>query len=210
MPLKLRIFRSLRSFRRAQPARVRAVFTAAAPPGDGSLKPLRAWWVWRHVVGRAARLQATPRQRKLCVHTQGGCCNACKLPLPKAFQVDHIVPVYVGGGNEQANLQALHVACHSEKTKAQDPHKLGRDVFQVLVKYGISLDVGDAAAADAPAALHEPPPREVIRSERQNARGQAGGLAKKQQEQLGNALIDVAIAFFKYRTGRRAGPRTDR
>ena len=49
-----------------------------------------------------------------------GLCQPCKREdrLTLAQQVDHIVPVSKGGGNEDVNLESTCLACHQEKTRA--------------------------------------------------------------------------------------------
>jgi len=48
-----------------------------------------------------------------------GLCRPCKRVgrLTLAQQVDHIVPVSKGGGNQDANLQCICLACHQEKSR---------------------------------------------------------------------------------------------
>ena len=52
---------------------------------------------------------------------QGGICALCGAQLPlqiadnKACQVDHLVPVAQGGGNENTNLVLAHRKCNQEK-----------------------------------------------------------------------------------------------
>lgn len=50
----------------------------------------------------------------LCVH-----CLAKGVTTP-ANQVDHILRIKWGGGNEDSNLQALCASCHSKKTQAEE------------------------------------------------------------------------------------------
>ena len=49
-----------------------------------------------------------------------GLCQPCKRQgrLTLAVQVDHIVPVSKGGGDEDVNLQSICLACHDDKTRA--------------------------------------------------------------------------------------------
>lgn len=44
-------------------------------------------------------------------------CNWCKHPLENTYQVDHVRPLWHGGSNLPANLQALCPNCHARKTK---------------------------------------------------------------------------------------------
>lgn len=43
-------------------------------------------------------------------------CKKCSKPLDEHFEVDHIIPVARGGGNNSENLQALCPGCHRCKT----------------------------------------------------------------------------------------------
>lgn len=214
MPLKLRVFRNTTSVWRARPARTRAVFTASTPAAYGSNaapKALRAWWVWRQVVGRVTR-RVTLKQRMLCFHSQGGRCNECKLPLPKAFEVDHILPKWAGGVSEQSNLQALDKHCHSKKTKAQDPYKLLRDLLKqgtithdVITSMARSPPPAGALLAASPAVAGS---REIISSE--NQVGRAASFAAKPEKQLSKhspsrALRGFAIKLLTVATGSDRG-----
>jgi 5-methylcytosine-specific restriction protein A len=44
-------------------------------------------------------------------------CALCGAP---ATEVDHIIPIRLGGSNDAANLQALCKSCHSAKTARED------------------------------------------------------------------------------------------
>jgi 5-methylcytosine-specific restriction endonuclease McrA len=56
---------------------------------------------------------------RLIVERQDGKCPACGRDLPslneRAHHVDHVVPWSLGGGNETANIQILHVHCNLSK-----------------------------------------------------------------------------------------------
>ena len=54
------------------------------------------------------------------LHRDCGLCQPCKREgrLTLADQVDHIVPVSKGGGDEDENLQGICLACHDDKTRA--------------------------------------------------------------------------------------------
>lgn len=60
-------------------------------------------------------LDASP----LCVH-----CHA-KGRVTLATEVDHIVPIHLGGSDDLANLQPLCAPCHAAKT-AQEAGARGR------------------------------------------------------------------------------------
>lgn len=47
-------------------------------------------------------------------------CDACRKPWERVFQIDHIVPLAIGGSNERDNLHMLCPDCHARKT-AMEP-----------------------------------------------------------------------------------------
>ena len=49
-------------------------------------------------------------------YEQNYACAKCKKLLPPDWQLDHITPLSMGGGNERGNVQALCVACHTDKS----------------------------------------------------------------------------------------------
>ena len=183
MPLKLRIFRIARSAWRGRPAHVRAVFTASASLNGSIAAPKVAWSFLcaRRISFGSSGRRVTPKQRLLCFRSQGGCCNHCKLPLAKGFHVDHVFPKSLGGGNEPANLQALHPECHRKKTQEQNPVKFLRILLERDL---ITRELYMALSGLPPAAALLPPPqpREVISSE--NQLGRAASWATKPEKQL--------------------------
>ena len=46
-------------------------------------------------------------------------CGACEELLTSTFEIDHVVPLHLGGADEELNLQPLCVACHAQKTQAE-------------------------------------------------------------------------------------------
>lgn len=49
--------------------------------------------------------------------SQGGKCKACNDVVDVSqFHLDHVVPLHLGGGDSDANLQALCIPCHELKT----------------------------------------------------------------------------------------------
>ena len=76
-------------------------------------------------------------KNKIC-SKQKWCCNFCKNLLTDIFIVDHIIPLFLGGSNEEYNLQALCPSCDRYKTSQLD--------FQVIkplseIKQITTLDV---------------------------------------------------------------------
>ena len=63
----------------------------------------------------AARCHLTEPQRRAIAIRQGWKCNMCRCDLAE-YDVDHIEPLCRGGQDEDANRQAVCVACHRQKT----------------------------------------------------------------------------------------------
>ena len=61
-------------------------------------------------------------RNKVCSN-QRWCCNICKHLLGSIFIVDHIIPLFLGGTNEEYNLQSLCPECDKYKTAIID-HKI--------------------------------------------------------------------------------------
>lgn len=57
---------------------------------------------------------AKRRLQVLCA--QNGRCTLCDQKIIGPFDVDHRVPLALGGTNETDNLEALHPECHDAKT----------------------------------------------------------------------------------------------
>jgi 5-methylcytosine-specific restriction protein A len=58
--------------------------------------------------------------RRLRIWTKSPYCAMCGrlTDYPDGFQVDHIVPLFKGGLDEDENLQVLDHECHDKKTLA--------------------------------------------------------------------------------------------
>ena len=63
-----------------------------------------------------SRRRYTPRERMKVAYEQNYLCAKCAKLLPPDWQLDHITPLSQGGDNERENVQALCVACHTDKT----------------------------------------------------------------------------------------------
>jgi len=68
-----------------------------------------------------ARKQLTRGQKRDIIWAQGGVCPVCGAPINLArgdvIEIDHGLPLALGGADALPNMQALHAACHREKTK---------------------------------------------------------------------------------------------
>lgn len=61
------------------------------------------------------------RKRARVLERDGYLCQHCaRLGLVvRAVEVDHIVPLHLGGSDTEANLQSLCMACHQAKTELE-------------------------------------------------------------------------------------------
>lgn len=48
---------------------------------------------------------------------QRGMCAWCYDPMPFGYELDHIIPIALGGTHCYSNVQALHPECHHIKTQ---------------------------------------------------------------------------------------------
>lgn len=75
----------------------------------------------RHVIDaynarRRGQLKAaTPIRREDLWDRDGGLCGICGKAIDGPFDVDHIVPLVLGGAHEPYNLQVTHPACNRRK-----------------------------------------------------------------------------------------------
>lgn len=63
---------------------------------------------------------------------QKGKCAYCRTKLSAKFDIDHIVPLYLGGSNARTNLQIACVPCNRSKS-AKHPIDFARQKFGLLL-----------------------------------------------------------------------------
>ena len=61
----------------------------------------------------------TPAQKQRLAAEQKYCCRECEQLLPSTWQVDHRVPLHLGGTNDWLNLQILCPLCHANKSQLE-------------------------------------------------------------------------------------------
>ena len=62
------------------------------------------------------RKSCSEYEKRILARSQEYQCKMCHMLLPAEWQIDHIVPLFAGGGNEMSNLQVLCANCHAEKS----------------------------------------------------------------------------------------------
>lgn len=92
-------------------------------PDDGSGKVGKRWGSSRG--GRPWR-----RLRAKVLHRDGYLCQPCDRAgeLALAKEVDHIIPTFEGGTDDESNLQAICKACHQVKSQEEAARARARGV----------------------------------------------------------------------------------
>ena len=85
---------------------------------------------------KTIRIRFEENKRLKIIIKQDCCCNLCygKLDIG-SFEIDHIIPLELGGSNQDINLQALCPKCHIFKTSCLD-----KDVIPMILQSTKSLD----------------------------------------------------------------------
>lgn len=68
---------------------------------------------------------------RLLVSQQGKCACGCKQPLGDDYHLDHIMPLALGGANEDWNIQLLRARCNFRKG-AKDPIEFAQENGRLL------------------------------------------------------------------------------
>ena len=87
-----------------------SVCTSSEADGDGETAA---------VLPSVKRSELTEPMKKRVAYQQRYVCAGCDDLLPPNYEVDHIIPLALGGTNGLRNLQALCVPCHAQKTRDQ-------------------------------------------------------------------------------------------
>jgi 5-methylcytosine-specific restriction endonuclease McrA len=69
--------------------------------------------------GPAKRAKFSQTYRMRVAYRQEYKCAECQEMLHYTFEVDHEVPLFAGGSNDESNLQALCCVCHRKKSGAE-------------------------------------------------------------------------------------------
>ncbi len=99
---------------RTLPPRLATHRPANAPRQVASTEQQGLGWSWQKL-----RLQILKRDCGLCQP----CARAGR--ITPGNEVDHIIPRFEGGGDEESNLQTICPACHEPKSAAEGRRKMG-------------------------------------------------------------------------------------
>ena len=71
------------------------------------------------------RRSLTQLQRVRIFDAHEGFCNVCFTKIHASrgapFEIDHIKPLWLGGDDDESNMQPVHRHCHSGKTSSEAP-----------------------------------------------------------------------------------------
>lgn len=61
----------------------------------------------------------TPRRKLAVFETHGGKCHICGQKIDGArepWELEHLIPIAMGGDDDETNAAPAHVSCHAQKT----------------------------------------------------------------------------------------------
>jgi 5-methylcytosine-specific restriction protein A len=65
------------------------------------------------------RRSLSPTRRVKIFEDAGGRCHICEGKIfGKEWDVEHVIPLALGGADDASNMRPAHKSCHGEKTKA--------------------------------------------------------------------------------------------
>jgi 5-methylcytosine-specific restriction protein A len=74
------------------------------------------------------RKPISTKTRKAFFETKGGVCSLCTGtidPVKEAWEIEHVIPLAMGGVDEASNWELAHAKCHKAKTR-NDMKNLGK------------------------------------------------------------------------------------
>ena len=74
--------------------------------------------------------------RAAILESHDGRCAICGWPIRgNDFDLDHIIPLAIGGPDDVDNLRPVHRSCHRRKTAEEDAPTIAK-VRRILEKFG--------------------------------------------------------------------------
>jgi 5-methylcytosine-specific restriction enzyme A len=89
-------------------------------------------------ISLVSRKVFSTKQRAKIFLEQNGICNICqgKIQVGQAFDIDHVIPLALGGTNDAENLRPVHERCHrGEGSKTSDDIKAIRRADRLAKKH---------------------------------------------------------------------------
>lgn len=100
-------------YRKKNPEKVRAA-TARWNAAHPDIKRVNC--INRRAAKRIAEGALSSGIRERLYKLQRGKCACCKLPLGQDYHLDHIIPLALGGTNDDSNIQLLRQRCNCQKS----------------------------------------------------------------------------------------------
>ena len=108
---------------------------------------------------KTRRRSMTPARRKRIFLAHGGVCGFCheEIPAGEPFEIDHEVPLSLGGSDADGNCYPLHERCHRIKTFGlKRPGRQRVSDFSVIAKVKRLRDRRLGLEVKKPSRLRDP------------------------------------------------------
>ena len=84
------------------------------------------------------RRPMTPARRKRIFEAHDGICGYCQKPIDDAYEIDHLVPLALGGADDDGdNTVPMHPECHRTKIPGRRRGKEGGDSRRITKMPGL-------------------------------------------------------------------------
>lgn len=85
------------------------------------------------------RRALSTKQRKIVFERAQRQCHICssEIRVGEAWEVEHIIPIALGGADELANMAPAHIKCHAGKTRTEDIPAIARAKRREAVHLGL-------------------------------------------------------------------------
>ena len=89
-----------------------------------------------------APVSVSGTKKKWVAAAQHWTCKHCHQELNAWFEVDHVIPLFMGGNNEVNNLVAMCRECHGKKTLQDNLHQEKRKEEEKRTEKYLSSPLG--------------------------------------------------------------------
>ena len=88
----------------------------------------------------------TPAHRKRILVAHDGVCGYCEEPIDGPFEIDHLLPLSLGGAvDDGGNTAPMHLECHRLKTFGRKRPREGGDIHRIAKMRRIRVSRGDGS-----------------------------------------------------------------